>query len=552
MAARDYVAGFQVAGGGKANVVDLSAAAAGVAAYGLEQAEETRKRQKEFDENRAAFKKEMADTYDQYVRENNFDDTGILDYDAATEKLRNSIKQSHLETEYLYDQGTIDEAEVRRRNNEIKGQVGEVKNLSADIVAYQEKVQKLEEEGKGSEVNGLRTDILEAFSENFNVVSTAKGLQYQTVVDGEVKGINAGEFKRILNAEQGVDIEKDLDDLVKLGGLEEKIEGFGRNAKKVTEYLRGKEGNALLKTRIDQWSASEKYDYMLKAGLATDDPAIAKEGGIKLIDGASIFKKEVSEDEDQAIADHMEKELTNRLLFKGKKELYDDKYTLQQIKDRNASNRANRAKKSLTKSADIIQTDEGSGDKQRVREVYSVDGKGIPVDYLVQTPGNNISRAMMDSIEGIPGGTPVPFDAIKNTKFIMERGDIDTGLIEITLGYDYDIPKEDDNSLVEAIGRMSDVKRRQSIRKYGKEAGLGDSEIQAIADDPQKAVSFLAERAPKKGSATFKYVPQNLTEYNRILTNTGRNPISDADWSKHVSAVKSKQNWANKKFSRNQ
>ena len=549
MAARDYVAGFQVAGGGKANVVDLSAAAAGVAAYGLEQAEETRKRQKEFDENRAAFKKEMADTYDQYVRENNFDDTGILDYDAATEKLRNSIKQSHLETEYLYDQGTIDEAEVRRRNNEMKGQVGEVKNLSADIVAYQEKVQKLEEEGKGSEVNGLRTDILEAFSENFNVVSTAKGLQYQTVVDGEVKGINAGEFKRILNAEQGVDIEKDLDDLVKLGGLEEKIEGYGRDAKKVTEYLRGEEGNALLKTRIDQWSASEKYDYMLKAGLATDDPAIAKEGKIKLIDGASIFKKEVSEDEDQAIADHMEKELTNRLLFKGKKELYDDKYTLQQIKDRNA---ANRTVKSLVESADIVQTDEDSKDKQRVREVYAKDGKGIPVDYLVATPGNNISRAMMDSIEGIPGGTPVPFDAIKNTRFIMERGDIDTGLIEITLGYDYDVPKEKENSLVEAIGRMSDVKRRQSIRKYGKEAGLGDSEIQAIADDPQKAVSFLTDRAPKKGSSTFKYVPQNLTEYNRILTNTGRKPISDADWSKHVSAVKSKQNWANKKFSRNQ
>jgi len=549
MAARDYVAGFQVAGGGKANVVDLSAAAAGVAAYGLEQAEETRKRQKEFDENRAAFKKEMADTYDQYVRENNFDDTGILDYDAATEKLRNSIKQSHLETEYLYDQGTIDEAEVRRRNNEMKGQVGEVKNLSADIVAYQEKVQKLEEEGKGSEVNGLRTDILEAFSENFNVVSTAKGLQYQTVVDGEVKGINAGEFKRILNAEQGVDIEKDLDDLVKLGGLEEKIEGYGRDAKKVTEYLRGEEGKALLKTRIDQWSASEKYDYMLKAGLATDDPAIAKKEGIKLIDGASIFKKEVSEDEDQKIANHMEKELSNRLLFKGKKELYDDKYTLQQIKDRNA---ANRTVKSLVESADIVQTDKDSGDKQRVREVYAKDGKGIPVDYLVQTPGNNISRAMMDSIEGIPGGTPVPFDAIKNTKFIMERGDIDTGLIEITLGYDYDVPKEKENSLVEAIGRMSDVKRRESIRKYGKEAGLGDSEIQAIADDPQKAVSFLSDRAPKKGSSTFKYVPQNLTEYNRILTNTGRKPISDADWSKHVSAVKSKQNWANKKFSRNQ
>ena len=211
MAARDYVAGFQVAGGGKANVVDLSAAAAGVAAYGLEQAEETRKRQKEFDENRATFKKEMAETYDQYVHENNFDDTGILDFDSSTEKLRNSIKQSHLETEFLYNQGTIDEAEVRRRNNEIKGQVGEIKNLSQDIVAYQDSVKKLEDEGKGSEVNNVRTDLLEAMSKNFNVVSTANGLQYQTIVDGEVKGVNASQFKKVLDARGGVNIQTDID-----------------------------------------------------------------------------------------------------------------------------------------------------------------------------------------------------------------------------------------------------------------------------------------------------------------------------------------------------
>ena len=112
-------------------------------------------------------------------------------------------------------------------------------------------------------------------------MSNENGLQYQTLdKDGNVLAFSAGEFQRILNAEQGVDIEKDLDEIVKLGGLEEKLEGYGRDATKVTSYLRNsEEGKALLKTRIDQWSSSEKYDYMIQAGLATDDPEIAKKDG---------------------------------------------------------------------------------------------------------------------------------------------------------------------------------------------------------------------------------------------------------------------------------
>lgn len=112
MAASDYVAGYQVAGGGKAPVVDLSAQAAQVAKFGVEQQALTRQKQKEFNDQRAQFKADMAEAYDQYVHENNFDNTGILDFDNATDKLRNEIKNSHLQTEYLYDQGVIDEAEV--------------------------------------------------------------------------------------------------------------------------------------------------------------------------------------------------------------------------------------------------------------------------------------------------------------------------------------------------------------------------------------------------------------------------------------------------------
>jgi hypothetical protein len=545
MAASDYVAGYQVAGAGKAQVVDLSAQAAQVAKFGVEQQALTRQKQKEFDDQRAQFKADMAEAYDQYVHENNFDNTGILDFDNATDKLRNEIKNSHLQTEYLYDQGVIDEAEVRRRNNEIKGQVNQVKGLSQQITKFAGDVQTLDEAGKGNAVNDLRTDLLENLSNNFNIVSNENGLQYQTLdKDGNVLAFSAGEFQRILNAEQGVDIEKDLDEIVKLGGLEEKLEGYGRDAKKVTSYLRdSEEGKALLKTRIDQWSSSEKYDYMIQAGLATDDPELARKQGLKLLDASSIFKKEVSEDEEKAIAEHMAEELGTRLSYKETKELYDDKFALEGLRQKGRA--ALSKEKTIIKSADVELTDD-FGNKRRVKEVYPTSGKGIQLDYIVQDPGNNISRSMMEAIEGIEGGIPIPFDAIKKTVFKRQRADVDSGLIEIELGYDYDMKGEagGESSLVQAIERMSDVNYRKSIRKFGQDAGLSEAEISNLETNKSQGVSFLTDRAPKAGSATFTYVPTNISEYNKIRTATGQEPISNADWSKYIEAKKKSQGWS--------
>ena len=460
MAARDYVAGFQVAGGGKANVVDLSAAAAGVAAYGLEQAEETRKRQKEFDENRAAFKKEMADTYDQYVHENNFDDTGILDFDSSTEKLRNSIKQSHLETEFLYNQGTIDEAEVRRRNNEIKGQVGEIKNLSQDIVAYQDSVKKLEDEGKGSEVNNVRTDLLEAMSKNFNVVSTEKGLQYQTIVDGEVKGVNASQFKKVLDAREGVNIQTDIDEIIKLGGFDEYVKG-DKKIKDFTSIVDEEKGEAIgtaFDVSLAKKTDEQILDMMMKLGLADDDEKIAKDNNLRHIKGEDVFSFKATDDDRKKLKVKLREELVNQLELKRQQTFYEDPKAILAYKKRLDNQKEPLFSKGMDEKMVPVEDDQGNiTEKKQTFDTYNpINGKGINISYVIDPTGgdydNSLSQDYLNAAKkaynrdlGLPSDTEVAFSALKNVTLKQGEYNKNTGQWSFTLAATPGSSKDDDN-----------------------------------------------------------------------------------------------------------
>lgn len=517
MAARDYVAGFQVAGGGKANVVDLSAAAAGVAAYGLEQAEETRKRQKEFDENRAAFKKEMADTYDQYVHENNFDDTGILDFDSSTEKLRNSIKQSHLETEFLYNQGTIDEAEVRRRNNEIKGQVGEIKNLSQDIVAYQESVQKLEDEGKGSEVNNVRTDLLEAMSKNFNVVSTANGLQYQTIVDGEVKGVNASQFKKVLEAREGVNIQTDIDEIIKLGGFNEYIQG-DKQIKDFTSIVDEEKGEAIgtaFDVSLAKKTDEQILDMMMKLGLADDDEKISKDNNLRYVKGEDVFSFKATDDDRKKLKVKLQEELVNQLELKRQQTFYQDpkailayKNKLDNQKDPIHTQGMEKREVTVTKPDGTIEKVENSFDTYMPKKI-SGKPSGINISYaLKQTDSDSgekefASRVLRKMNEKLKSGEQtLGIDAIKKATLLQGEKNKNTGAWTFRVGIDVE----------------------------GKD-GFGDS------DDALE----LVEEGGGFYSEVIEINPGTLKEVNMFYQNLTGNQLSDTNQKEFLKSLEAKK-----------
>jgi hypothetical protein len=537
MAAQDYLAGFQTAGGGRAPVIDLSKQAAEVAKFGREQQALTREKQEAFDKERKDFREEMSDEYDSYVYENNFDGTGITDFDSSTEKLRNTIKSNQLRTEKLFDEGKISMAEVRRRNNQIKGQVNEVSELSKSINSFVAKSQEYNESGKGNRVNDLRTDILEGMTEDFNITDGPDGLVYQYKTKDEsgkevIKNINAKDFKRVLNAEQGVDIEKDLDELVTLGGFDQDIEGRFGDREQVKRYLRDSDdGKALLRTRVDNWSASEKYDYMLQTGLATDDPALAKAKGLKLIDESSVFAKEVSEEDDELITERLSDELMNRLDFKEERKEYESSLDVERIRQAGQNKRL----KSKVKAKEIV-VDQIDGSKKRVSEVYPTEGKGIDFEYLVQNLGTEedygMGAQLLDSAASDFKGVPLPVKAIKNVTFTKERVDVDSGKIEIFMGYDYDTT--DPEVTVMYLETLPPTKRKEAFENIINQNNLPVEKISDFEKDPREAARFMDTMRPKQGSGVFKYVPETLSAYNQILTGTGRDPMNEEDWNKYL------------------
>jgi hypothetical protein len=537
MAAQDYLAGFQTAGGGRAPVIDLSKQAAEVAKFGREQQALTREKQEAFDKEREDFREEMSDEYDSYVYENNFDGTGITDFDSSTEKLRNTIKSNQLRTEKLFDEGKISMAEVRRRNNQIKGQVNEVSELSKSINSFVAKSQEYNESGKGNRVNDLRTDILEGMTEDFNITDGPDGLVYQYKTKDEsgkevIKNINAKDFKRVLSAEQGVDIEKDLDELVALGGFDQDIEGRFGDREQVKRYLRDSDdGKALLRTRVDNWSASEKYDYMLQTGLATDDPALAKAKGLKLIDESSVFAKEVSEEDDELITERLSDELMNRLDFKEERKEYESSLDVERIRQAGQNKRL----KSKVKAKEIV-VDQIDGSKKRVSEVYPTEGKGIDFEYLVQNLGTKedygMGAQLLDSAASDFKGVPLPVKAIKNVTFTKERVDVDSGKIEIFMGYDYDTT--DPEVTVMYLETLPPTKRKEAFENIINQNNLPVEKISDFEKDPREAARFMDTMRPKQGSGVFKYVPETLSAYNQILTGTGRDPMNEEDWNKYL------------------
>lgn len=531
MSAADLRAGYAIAGGGQANVIDLTTAASKVVTHQLEQDELTRTRQEAFDKARADFKTKMSDTYDTYVYEDNFDDTGILNLDQAGEKLRGSIKSQYLQTEYEYSQGLIDEAEVRRRNNNLKGQVNEFANLTGDIIAWGEKKDLLEAEGKGNVVNDIRGDLLAAYGDSFKIESGANGLSMQTIIkdpktgEDKVISVPGSKFTNLMKTDQAVDIETDLDELVTLGGFKEILKGRGFNAKKITDYTRGKEGRSLIKTRVDQWSVAETIDYAVKRGLIDQEDV-----GVDV-----IFGEEVQPDLKDKVITSMTEELENRLIFKEKEETYNDAFALQAMRAESAKSLKEEPPK--IRMADQEATDAITGDKQRLRTwTTTVDG-GIPMNFLVADPGGNMTPEFFNSIQAKRGNIPIPAEAV-DAYYLQERIDIDNGIIEIDMGYNYEV--EDDDDYINSLMAMSPSQRQAEMKRIGNGQDPGMS---TTRDD---VVAWVGRMAPKKGKGTFQYTPPNVNEYNKIIaridpTGKVRKLMSNADWTRYLKAKKRRQ-----------
>ena len=197
--------------------------------------------QKEFTKARDEFQKEQQDLYGALAYEDQFDDTGITDVDAAGQKLANVLKSEFEMTQQLYRMGKIDENEVRRRNTRMKGQIGNLKSgVFEKISSFKAELDKKIQAGTDSEADHMKLRQLEDMTENVAFGVDANGnVEIRTPGTGEV-AMEIGEGMTKREARRNVDMKKATRiPMSKLSSLLQNEPGADLNS--MTDRIRGLE-----------------------------------------------------------------------------------------------------------------------------------------------------------------------------------------------------------------------------------------------------------------------------------------------------------------------
>jgi len=476
MSSRGLLAGYRVAGAGQAPIVDLSAKADEVAKYKMLSDQVTYERQKAFDDERKQFKMDMADAYDETIYEDNFDDTGIADLDAAGTKLQGQVKQSYIENQYAYDQGLIDEATYKSRSNKLKSELNQLGDVIKDVNTAADKYRELEESGDGNAVNGKKLDMLENLMQNFRVTRGPNGLALNTIrkkvdADGneteETEEVSLGlrNFKDLLDMNSGFDSTTAVENIVKRGGFVEKLKGYGRGAKKITDFTRSETSRAVVNAEVDQMNNKDKLDYLIKKGLVKESD----------VDEADIFSKENIKKYDDKVAEALTADLDSELKFKQEEELKDDKFALAKYEsDLRASNNQKPPKvKVSVREGDVVGDDQGDVIQYSVTNPKGIEFTSLATsEKMVDRYRKAVELSMKE--DGTLEDVPEQFfseDVFKSLSIRNMTNNLDKGFIEIDFTYNLPVAGQDVESksmFGKNYADLDDDQKQKVDRQIGK------------------------------------------------------------------------------------
>jgi hypothetical protein len=491
--------------------------------------------QDKFTQARKDFEKEQQDLYGALAYEDQFDDTGITDVDAAGQKLANVLKSEFEMTQQLYRMGKIDENEVRRRNTRMKGQIGNLKSGVYDkISSFKKELDAKVQAGKDSEADHMKLRQLEAMTKNvaFGVdangnveiripgeeadPSTASkvptGIESK-VVDGKIQigetktttVSNAGtgqttgptripmsKLTSMLQNEPGADLNSMTD---RIRGLEKAGDIYRAGSREYTRYTQpdGEGGrklspdqDELMSMAIKGLSPTEKLDALKKLGGDFDAM------GIK---DADVLGYEDNPEKVKAIDDALKEGLNNKLMNELRamesSKPYDDPVE-----------RAKSMRTPMTKSAQEKRRYTDSDEDRLVVANYPTDGKGINMDNVILGTGKE--RGDFINLEAdIQSNKLPPGTKAQNVMWMGDMADAESGYVEVEFAYDAQVPAMNPDGTPQMT---YDVNSGKEVPVYTKQ--------------PMRT----------------KYRPANMSDYNSILTATGRDPIQFQDWQKILDA----------------
>ena len=513
MSSRGLLAGYRVAGAGQAPIVDLSAKADEVAKYKLLSDQVTYQRQKAFDDERKQFKKDMADAYDETIYEDNFDDTGITNLDAAGTKLQTQLKQAYIENQYAYDQNLIDEAEYKSRSNKLKGEVNQVVNLIGDINKATSDYQALEDSGKGSAINRNKIKLLEDLGNNIRFTRGPNGLAINTLradvdEEGNETGLPPSEvslgvrnFKDLLNMENGFDSTTAVENIVARGGFEEKLADIQKGRgfdQKIKSFLDGKDVKDVVNAEIKQMTKSQKLDYLLKNQKITEDE----------VDKLMFSKERLSKDLNDKVEDAFKLDVEAALKFKEEKSVFKDDFALAAYRQHLSGGSGKDPKYKIARvTPDMDNSNLGPRTQYLPEEAVPISNLTAQ-DRLFQTLANQ-QGGLPPELRQMMQGTEVEEDVLKGAKIQMLQHYENTGQYELSFTFQKPIDKGTGTSNRRGQGNKYMEKGDEEFQDISAKLAIKDIELLnqifvAIGADPISATQEDYDAAIKRAKENNK------------------------------------------------
>lgn len=409
--------------------------------------------QKEFTQARKEFEKEQSDLYGALAYEDQFDETGITDVDAAGQKLANVLKSEYEMTQQLYRMGKIDENEVRRRNSRMKGQIGQLKSGVYDkISSFKAELDKKVQAGTDSEADHMKLRQLEAMTKNVAFGVDASGnIEIRTPGTGEVAlgpdgkvdmnkatRIPMSKFStEILQNENGADLNAMTD---RIRGLEKAGDIYRAGSREYTRYTQpdgeggrklSEDQDALMSIAIKGLSPTEKLDALKKLGADFDELGITD-------DDVLGYDSDKEAAIDQKLKEGLNNKLMNELRAMESSKPYDDPA-------KKAAEIKAATKDPLVSAANVLAKDAKDGRGDRVQyvptDLRGLQATGLTFDDKFQREAlREISLTTNRVMPEGPDVTVAGQDAIKNAKIIGASDFIDEGIFQVEFQYDYEIP----------------------------------------------------------------------------------------------------------------
>jgi len=510
--------------------------------------------QEKFTQARKDFEKEQADLYGALAYEDQFTDTGITDVDEAGQKLASVLKSEYEMTNQLYRMGKIDENEVRRRNARMKGQIGQLKSgVFEKISAFKAELDKKIQAGTDSEADHMKLRQLEDMTENVafgvdangNVEIRIPGQEADPstatkvptsieskVVDGKIQigetktttvsnagtgqvAMKIGEGMTKREARRSVDMSKatripmsklssllqnepgaDLNAMTdRITSLEKAGDIYRAGSREYTRYTQpdgdggrklSPDQDELMSIAIRGLSQTEKLDALKKLNADFNELGITDNDVLGYEDNPEKVKAI-----DDALKQGLNNKLMNELRAMESSKPYDDPVE-----------RAKSMRTPMTKSAQEKRRYTDSDEDRLVVANYPTNGKGINMDNVILGTGKE--RGDFINLEAdIQANKLPPGTKAQNVMWMGDMADAESGYVEVEFAYDAQVPAKNPDGTPQMT---LDPNTGASVPVYTKQ--------------PMRT----------------KYRPANMSDYNAILTATGRDPIQFKDWQKILDA----------------